>query len=147
VLSIKRTFPVLLLFLIFALTAREIMDPDFWWHLRTGQFIVQNHAIPHADIFSSTFAGKPWLTHEWLSEVFMYGLYRAGGFGGVILAFSAIVTGAFFFTYLRCAGQPFIAGSSVLFAAVASFPNWGVRPFFCGYWMIVPRPALVACGY
>jgi hypothetical protein len=126
--SIRRTFPLLLLLLIFALTAREIMDPDFWWHLRTGQYIVQSHTIPRVDIFSSTFAGKPWLTHEWLSEVFMYSLYRAGGWTALILAFSLIITSAFFFAYLRCAGKPFIAASSVAFAALASFPNWGVRP-------------------
>jgi len=52
---------------------------DIWWHLRTGQLIVEKLTIPTTDSFSYTVAGRPWVTHEWLSEVLFYGLYRLGG--------------------------------------------------------------------
>lgn len=127
-LSIKRIVPLLLFTLLFAISVREIMDPDFWWHLRTGQYIVQGHLVPHVDIFSSTNSGRPWVAHEWLSDVLIYALYRASGLAGLILFFSAVVTGAFAVTYLRCAGKPFNATAAVALAALASFANWGVRP-------------------
>src|SRR5258705_5042235 len=68
-LSGRRLLVLFFMLLIFAGAARPITDPDFWWHLRTGQFIVETHTIPHADIFSALRFGSEWVTHEWLSEV------------------------------------------------------------------------------
>ncbi len=110
------------------MTARAVDDPDFWWHLRTGQYIVQTHSIPHHDIYSFTNPGKPWIAHEWLSEVMFYGLYRALGWGGLIVLFGAVIGGAFALTYFRSVGRPYIAGLAVLLAAVSTYPTWGVRP-------------------
>jgi len=110
------------------MTARAVDDPDFWWHLRTGQYIVQTHSIPHHDIYSFTNPGKPWIAHEWLSEVIFYGIYRALGWGGLIVLFGAVIGGAFTLTYFRSEGRPYIAGLTVLLAAVSTYPTWGVRP-------------------
>ncbi len=52
---------------------------DLWWHLRTGQLILEEGRIPHTDPFTYTAEGRPWVTHEWLAEVLFYGLHRAGG--------------------------------------------------------------------
>ena len=112
------------------MTLRPIADPDFWWHLRTGQLIVETHAIPHADPFSFTKNGSPWIAHEWLSELFIYGLYLAGSYALLILVFSTIITGAFLLVYFRCSAQarPYIAGFTLLLGAIATAPTWGVRP-------------------
>lgn len=116
---------------IFTLAARQIIDPDFWWHLKTGQYLVQTGSIPRADIFSSVFFGKEWITHEWLSEVFIYLVYRSFGYGGLIVAFSLILTGGFAIAYRRSAkraGHVYVAGTAVLLGALAAGPTWGVRP-------------------
>ncbi len=110
------------------MTARAVDDPDFWWHLRTGEYIVQTHSIPHQDIYSFTNPGKPWIAHEWLSEVMFYGMYRGLGWGGLIVLFGVVIGGAFALTYFRSEGRPYIAGLAVLLAAVATYPTWGVRP-------------------
>jgi hypothetical protein len=52
---------------------------DLWWHLRTGQLILEQGRIPHTDPFSYTASGRPWVTHEWLAEVLFYLLHRTGG--------------------------------------------------------------------
>ena len=114
--------------LLFAMTAREISDPDFWWHLRAGQYIVENATIPHTDPFTFTAQGKEWIAHEWLSEVFMFGAYRLGGFALLSVLFSGIITFAFGLTYARCLGKPFLAGFAVLLGALATAPTWDVRP-------------------
>ncbi|HMD70258.1 MAG TPA: hypothetical protein VKF41_02885 [Bryobacteraceae bacterium] len=71
-------------------------DADGWWHLKTGQYIVQQHRLPVPDPFSfTTDLGKPLypdepmirhfnLTHEWLSQAIFYAAYAVGGFGGVV---------------------------------------------------------------
>jgi hypothetical protein len=113
---------------LLAMTARNITDPDIWWHLKTGEYIAAHKTIPHTDPFSYTRAGQPWIAHEWLSELLLFELERSIGFGALILVFSAILCAAFFFLYLRCGPAPYIAGVLTLFGAWATAPVWGVRP-------------------
>lgn len=70
-------------FLIIA--AVNVLDPDIWWHLRTGQWIVQHGAVPHADSFSWTGMSKPWAAYSWLFEVLIYGLLTRFGLIGILI--------------------------------------------------------------
>jgi hypothetical protein len=129
-LTIRQAFFIVLVLGLFLMTLRPIADPDFWWHLRTGQFIVQTHAIPHTDPFSYTRVGVPWITHEWLSEILIFALFRFGSYALLILTFSILITIAFLLTYLRCPAEtrPYVAGFVLLLGAVSTAPTWGVRP-------------------
>jgi hypothetical protein len=123
-----RLFFGLLLFGLLAMTARNAVDPDLWWHLRTGQWIAETGRVPHTDPFSFTRAGSPWVSHEWLSEVVFYRIWRRMSWAGLI-AFSAIVTAAgFMLLYLRCPGRRHWALGATTLGALASAPAWGVRP-------------------
>src|SRR5258708_13785851 len=46
-----------------------LADGDTGWHIRTGQWILENHSVPHTDLFSFSKAGQPWFAWEWLSDV------------------------------------------------------------------------------
>jgi hypothetical protein len=129
-LTIRQVFFILLFLGLFLLTLHPIADPDFWWHLRTGQLISQTQAIPTTDPFSFTNSGKPWIAHEWLSELLIYGLYRLGSYGLLIFVFSLVITGAFLLAYLRSPqeSRPYIAGFTLLLGAIATAPTWGARP-------------------
>jgi hypothetical protein len=65
-------------------------DGDVSWHIATGQWIIDHHAIPRVDPFSFTWAGKLWVPIEWLAEVFYASAYRLAGYSGV----AALVTAA-----------------------------------------------------
>jgi len=132
-ITIHQLFVAILFLALFSMAMRPIADPDFWWHLRTGQWMVETHAIPHADPFSFTNQGKTWIAHEWLSEIFIYGIYRIGGYGLLILIFAAIITATFLLVYLRSAERPYIAGFALLLGALATAPTWGVRPQMISY--------------
>ncbi len=127
-MSTPRLFAAILFLALFTMTVREISDPDFWWHLRAGQYIFETATIPHTDPFSFTAQAKEWVTHEWLAEVLLYALYRVGGFALLIILFSTIITLAFALTYARNQGKPYLAGFAVLLGALATAPTWGVRP-------------------
>src|SRR6476660_3221128 len=58
-------------------------DGDVSWHIATGQWILDHHAIPHADPFSFTWAGRPWVPIEWLAEVFYASAHRLAGYAGI----------------------------------------------------------------
>ena len=115
---------------LFGLFSSEIADTDFWWHLRTGQFMVERHSLPVPDPFSYTTAlRKPAypaeeqirhfnLTHEWLSQVLMYFLYLTGGFPAIDLFRSgmlAAVCGLSGFLAWRLSGNAYV-GIAAAFA-------------------------------
>lgn len=127
-LTPRRLFTALLFIALVVMATREITDPDFWWHLRTGEYIVETATIPHADVFSLTNAGQPWVTHEWLTQVVFYLLFRLGSFPALIITFAAVIAAALAFVYARCPGKPYVAAAAVLLAALASAVTWGVRP-------------------
>jgi hypothetical protein len=45
-LSARALLVLVFLLLIFTIAARRIVDPDFWWHLKTGQWMLQHRALP-----------------------------------------------------------------------------------------------------
>jgi hypothetical protein len=124
-------FAAILLFGLLAMTARPATDPDLWWHLRTGQWIVETGHVPHSDPFSFTRAGHSWVSHEWLSEVVFYELWKHGGAAGLIVFSAIITTTGFMLLYLRCllcGTEKHWAAAATAFGALASAPSWGVRP-------------------
>jgi hypothetical protein len=122
------TFAGILLLGLLAMTARNAVDPDLWWHLRTGQWIMETGQIPHTDPFSFTRAGSPWVSHEWLSEVVFYEIWRHAGAAGLIILSALITTAGFLLLYGRCRAQPHWAAAAVALGALAAAPAWGVRP-------------------
>ena len=130
-LSLSNVFPVVLLLGLLGMTARPATDPDLWWHLRTGQWIVETGHVPHSDPFSFSRAGHSWVSHEWLSEVVFYELWKHGG-PALLIIFSAMVTTAgFMLLYLRCllcGAEKHWAAAATVLGALASAPSWGVRP-------------------
>jgi hypothetical protein len=127
-LTTKPTFLAVVFLGVFVMSARSVVDPDVWWHLKTGQLIAQTRTVPRTDSFSFTRAGYPWVAHEWLTELFIYGIYRIGGWSGLILVFALMVSATFFLVYLRSAPNPYSSGVVVLLGAWATAPVWGVRP-------------------
>jgi hypothetical protein len=127
-LSTERLMVLILLLSIFSMASQEITDPDVWWHLRTGQLICETRSIPRQDPFSHSIPSRPWITHEWLTEIMLYSIYSFSGQEGLILTFAAIITGAFALLYLRCAGRPYLASFVVIWAAITSAVTWDVRP-------------------
>lgn len=82
---------------LLGLFSTELADTDFWWHLKTGQFVVARHALPVPDPFAfTTPAGEGGvlrfnLTHEWLGQVLLYLVFATGGFPAVILVRAALL--------------------------------------------------------
>ena len=70
-----------------------IVDPDYYWHVKTGEWIVLHGMLPQGDIFSYSVEGKAWNLHEWLFQVLLYGLHVLGG-EDLILVVSALLGAA-----------------------------------------------------
>ncbi len=117
-----------LLLIIFSFCIPSIPSADMWWHLSTGQYILHTHTIPHSDPFSSTFAGKPWTTHEWLSDVLFYYVYSMAGSPGLLCSCGAALALAFWFAFRSLAGPLLIRLLALGLGIWAARPSFSVRP-------------------
>ncbi|MFN8310582.1 MAG: hypothetical protein U0T73_11510 [Chitinophagales bacterium] len=68
-----------LLFLVLAFCCRALHEPDVWWQLATGRWIVENRTIPYTDVLSFTYAGDPWVNIKWVAEVIIFGIAKIFG--------------------------------------------------------------------
>jgi hypothetical protein len=113
---------------VLALFVGGVQDPDFWWHIRIGRWMVENGRLPSTDIFTFTVPNHAWTDHEYLTEVLMWLVYAATGAVGISLAYGLITWAGFWLMYRQVRRQPFvIAGLGLALGAVAGSPIWGPR--------------------
>jgi hypothetical protein len=95
-LTLPRLWAFLSLACIFVILNLVFVHPhDFWWHVRAGQWIVDNGRVPAVDLFSYTQAGEPWAYQSWLMEIILYLLVRVGDLPLVILFNTMVITTAY----------------------------------------------------
>jgi len=82
---------LLLLVLANALAAglRTVTDFDMGWHLATGRWVVQHHAVPGTDVLSYATGGTRWI-YPPFAGVLLYLIYGAAGYTG-LSAFCALI--------------------------------------------------------
>jgi len=136
----------------------EISDSDFWWHLKTGQYILERHSLPVPDPFAYTtatahpvYAGEERtrdfnLTHEWLAQALFYLIYRVAGFGGVILFRAAVLTAfcalAGLLAWRRCGG--FYGALAAAFATAGVVSEFAVdRPYLLTFLLLAATIAIL----
>ena len=123
----RRLFPFALFVVLLAAAVRPTIDPDMWWHLRTGEAILSG-GIPRTDLFSFTFPTNEWVAHEWLSQILMWSLFQLGGLGGLSVFFAAVTAATWGLVYLISDDKPYVAGIVVAVTATTSSIVWGSRP-------------------
>ncbi len=96
---------LLIFVLMWAGRSQGVSDPDIWWHLRNAADLLRTGQFPHADSWTFTVAGKPWVNFEWLSELGYYGAWKWLGQRGIYLAMmlvaSSILAGVYRLAWMR----------------------------------------------
>ncbi|MEW5820374.1 MAG: hypothetical protein AB1782_09300 [Cyanobacteriota bacterium] len=65
---------------------RVLYDSDINWLLRTGELIVNSgFLLPPYDLYSYTYAEKPWILYQWLFEVITYLGFKVAQYHGVAI--------------------------------------------------------------
>ncbi|RPI20115.1 MAG: hypothetical protein EHM65_00275 [Acidobacteriales bacterium] len=123
--------PLALLFLRMDGAQRMLGDGDTGWHIRTGEWILQNGRVPDKDMFSFTKAGEPWYAWEWLWDVVFAWLHIHFGMAAVVLASILVIcfTFAILFRLVRSNCPNVIVAFGITFMATAgSTMHWLARP-------------------
>src|SRR5438105_12605385 len=75
--------------------AGPVADPDFWYHVATGRWILAHGQLPHHDLYTFTVPTHSWVDYEYLSEVLLWLLYSHGGLVAVSIAFGLLTWAGF----------------------------------------------------
>jgi hypothetical protein len=124
----------------FAVVRSFSVDPDMWWHIRTGELILSTHRWATTDPYSYTSAGAPWMSCEWLGDVFFAVVYRLGGLRGLevllVMLASAVMLALYGFATSRSGNckAAFLVSAVLLALATASF---NLRPQMLGYLFLI----------
>jgi len=97
-------------------------DAGIGWHIRTGQLILSDHAVPRVDPFSSTIQGRAWYAWEWLYDVGVGAIHKWAGLNGVVFASAVIIALTFtlLFRMMLARGTNLLLAVALLLPAVAA---------------------------
>jgi len=115
----------------FAACVDVLDDPDLFWHLRLGRWILDHRSVPHHELFSYTAQGNPMTAHEWGSEVFFTAVNSVGGLLAVALVMALVGWSALVALALRSRARgagPVVVAVALLLGARAAEPVLGTRP-------------------
>lgn len=112
----------------FLIASRPISDADFWFHLKTGEYVYETGIIPRTEMFSFTHFGHSWVAHGWLSGTVIYAISSWLGFNFLIFLFAVFTAIAFWIVFRRCNSHPYVAALATIIGVWTVMPNIGVRP-------------------
>ncbi len=108
-----------------------LSDCDTGYHIRAGDYILENLTIPRTDMFSYLSPALPWTAHEWLSEIIMSLAHKALGLNGVVIFFTLVLSTTYYllFKSLRTLnGNLWLLLGLMLLVAATSTIHWLARP-------------------
>jgi hypothetical protein len=140
---LKIIFISIVFVFVFGLFFVDIRDTDFWWHLKTGEYIYQTHSLPETDFFAYTSLTKDPIHPEskriqfilkqyWLAQLFFYWIYKVFGLQGITFLRALILTSIFVLIYraIRREGLGISLSVALLIPGVIIFSSnyTGERP-------------------
>jgi hypothetical protein len=128
--SLAFLLPVALLYWQLGGPSSLLTDPSTEVHVRTGDWILAHHAVPHHDLFSFSLGNKHWCDWEWLSDAVFSILHRWHGLSAVA-AFSLVLlcfTSLLIYRAARLAAGRTVAFGVTCLVMTTTTIHWLARP-------------------
>jgi len=112
------------LLLIVAFAFREIYSPDIGFHLKAGEWIINNLRVPYQDVFTYTASSHDYIDMHWLYQVIIATVNKISGEFGLVAFNALLIILTFSVLYLRISKRINILNSSnwhlLFFLAITS---------------------------
>lgn len=118
---------------------RPLADPDTWWHLWSGEWMLKHQTVLRQDLLSFTSRGEPYLPHSWLAEVLLALPVAAWDLRGLLVFRAVLLVATYgvlaYAVVRRCSASSSQLGcwALVVLAAFAGAASWSVRPYLFSY--------------
>ncbi len=113
---------------IAAMAMRVSVSNDTWWHLRAGEWMLENRSILQTDHFSLTRLDQSWVYPGWASQILMALIYAGLGLPGLNLLTALSVVVAFAFIWRSTQAPPMLRAFVFILGATVSGVFWSARP-------------------
>lgn len=98
----KKILLLLFFLCIFVLFLRSVSgDGDFFHHVNTGRYVMENRRFPYVDEWTFTATGKPWVAYAWGAGIIFYLIYSTFGSQGIAIFVGLLGTITFWLLYLH----------------------------------------------
>lgn len=113
----------------------RVFDGDTLWHIKAGEILLSSGSIPVFDQFSWSASGAPWISHEWLFELLIALVYKAGPMGISLFTALLIIIGLYFYWKLidSAASSSNIAAILYFLTLIMISSAWTARPHVASY--------------
>jgi hypothetical protein len=131
---------------IFGLNRRFLSDPDTYWHIATGKWMLVQRAFPQQDTFSHTAYGQPWVNMEWLAQIILSSIYDWLGWRGLVLLCGLAIALTFVLLYVLLARElrPTVALGAAAVSFLFASRHFLARPHLLTFPIIVVWTAFLA---
>ncbi len=108
-------------------------DPDFGWHLKVGQDILEQKSAPFTNLYNYPLLNASWINHEWLTDFSLYLIYDKLSYHALHIFFALLFLVTLFFSlalFFKKNGFWPSLFASILFVLIgtkASLPHLGIR--------------------
>jgi hypothetical protein len=114
-----------------SLALHPLLEPDVFWHLAAGRWIVEHGRLPSTDVLTWTMRDHVWTNFQWLFDVALVSAWRAAGADALILGNALVLAAvaALIARGARAAGAgPAAAAFAAALHALAAAERTTVRP-------------------
>jgi hypothetical protein len=140
--------PYAALAVVAAFSLRRLDDFDTWWHLASGRWIAQHHAVPRHDVLSFTVPTSAWINLQWLYDLVLYAIHGVGGADGLVIASAAcyIATFALLARHLARYLGPVASAALLIWTAATVNERFLIRPEMASFPLLAAVQLVLADG-
>ena len=120
-----------------------IVDPDLWWHITAGRWMLAHGRVPDVDHWNLFGQGKRWVAYSWSNEIVMALADRWGGDHGLLtlqLCLGVLLACSFAYCYGRIASDWFLGALLGVVTCASVVSHFTLRPqsvvWVCFIWLL-----------
>jgi hypothetical protein len=109
----------------------QVKDPDLWWHITVGRWILAHLSLPHQDYWTMFASGEPWKAYSWSVEILFALVDRHWGIHGLFVlqcVFGVILSLSLAYVFGMIAKDHFFGALLGVYATASTFNHFTLRP-------------------
>ncbi len=108
-----------------------IVDPDLWWHITAGKWMLAHASVPRVDYWNLYAVGTPWRAYSWSNELLFALVDKHLGIHGLLslkVLFAVLLSFSLFYCFGKIANDWFFGALLGGFATAACYNHFTLRP-------------------
>ncbi len=110
---------------------QSVADPDLWWHIAVGRWIIAHGEVPQVDLWNMFSNGELWRAYSWSVEIlfaWVERMWQGRGLMVLQVLFACAVSISLFAVFGRMARDYFVGALLGAYTAVACYNHFTLRP-------------------